>query len=434
MTKQQNHNYMDKNSNDQSQDSTSSFSTRIINTSYTKPDIHGAINFPIYRNAAFEFSDSKAIAEAFQYRTDLHTYSRISNPTVTNFEEKVRIASGAQHVVALASGMAAISNTFLTIAYAGCNIISSPHLFGNTFSFFRNTLSSFGVEVRFVDTNNLDEIASAIDGNTCAFFAEIITNPHLEIANLPEISKILKANHIPMIIDTTLIPWCGFDTRIAGIDIEVVSTTKYISGGATGIGGVIIDHGVHDWTYNQKLSVLPKPKGLSRFMFKLRSEIMRNIGACMSPDAAYMQSLGMEHLELRYLQMSQTAYKLALHLTNNTKISEVNYPKLQMSNYKDISDKLFVGNPGAVFTISLSSKDDCFQFMDALKIIHRATNLFDNKSLVIHPESTIYGTFTPELKETIGIKDNLIRFSVGLEHLEDLIDDIEQALDAIKTK
>jgi len=144
-----------------------------------------------------------------------------------------------------------------------------------------------------------------------------------------------------------------------------------------------------------------------------------------------MQALGMEHLQLRYLQMSQTAYKLALHLTNNSKISEVNYPKLENSRYKDISDKLFIGNPGAMFTISLSSKDDCYRFMDALKIIHRATNLFDNKSLVIHPESTIYGTFSPEMKETMGIKDNLIRFSVGLESLEDLIADIEQALDKI---
>ena len=422
---------MDNNSNDKIQDSASSFSTKVINTAFAKPDIHGAINFPIYRNAAFEYSDSNAIAEAFQHRTDLHTYSRISNPTVSNFEEKVRIASGAHHVVALASGMAAISNTFLTIAYSGCNIISSPHLFGNTFSFFRNTLSSFGVEVRFVNTNNLEEITSAIDRNTCAFFAEILTNPHLEIANLPEISKILKANNIPMIIDTTSIPWCAFDASMAGIDIEVVSTTKYISGGATGIGGVIVDHGVHDWTMNKKLGALPEQKGLSRFMFKLRSEIMRNIGACMSPDVAYMQSLGMEHLQLRYLQMSQTAYSLALHLTNHPKINEVNYPKLQTSRYKDISDKLFTGNPGAMFTISLSSKDDCYRFMDALKIFHRATNLFDNKSLVIHPESTIYGTFSPEFKNVIGIKDNLIRFSVGLENPEDLISDIEQALDKI---
>ena len=189
---------MDKNSNDKNQDSIYSFSTKIINTTYAKPDAHGAINFPIYRNTAFEFKDSESIAEAFQHRTDLHTYSRISNPTITNFEEKVKIASGAQQVVALASGMAAISNTFLTIAYSGCNIIASPHLFGNSFSFLRNTLSCFGVEIRFVDTNNFEEIKSAIDHNTCAFFTEIITNPHMEIADLPEISKILKANNIPI--------------------------------------------------------------------------------------------------------------------------------------------------------------------------------------------------------------------------------------------
>lgn len=405
-----------------------SFSTKVINTAFAKPDVYGAINQPVYRNAAFEFPDSQTIAEAFQYRTDLHTYSRISNPTVLNFEEKIKAASGAQQVLALASGMAAISNFFIAISYAGSNIVASPHLFGNTFSFLHSTLSSFGVEVRFVDINNLEQIASAIDENTCAFFAEIITNPHLEVADLPEISKILKAKNIPMVIDTTIIPWCGFDARKAGIDVEVVSTTKYISGGATSIGGVIVDYGTHDWKTNRKLGVLPKPKGMSRLMFKLRSEIFRNLGACMAPDTAYLQALGMESLQIRYNQVSQTAYELASYFENHSVVSKVNYPKLESSKYKRISDYLFIGNPGAMFTINLSSKEDCYKFMDALTLIRRATNLFDNKTLVIHPESTIYGTFSSEMKKKMGIEDNLLRFSVGLENVEDLKVDMEQAL------
>lgn len=408
-----------------------SFSTKVINCKFAKPDVHGAISMPIYRNAAFEFPDSETIAKAFQYRTDLHTYTRISNPTVNNFENKIKVASGAESVMAMSSGMAAISNTFLTLAYAGSNIVASPHLFGNTFSFFKSTLSDFGVEIRFVDVDNLQDIENSIDENTCGFFAELITNPHLEVANLPEISKILKLHNIPMIIDTTIIPWCGFDARKAGVDIEVVSTTKYISGGATSLGGAIIDYGTYDGKNNRKIGILPKPKGMSRFTFKLRSEIARNIGACMTPDTAYLQSLGLESLQLRYTRMSQTAYALALYLSSHSKVRKVNYPKLETSPYKAVSDSLFSGNPGAMFTINLESKEACYRFMDSLKIIRRATNLFDNKTLVIHPESTIYGTFSAEMKTVMGIESNLIRFSIGLEDLSDLKQDIDEALGAI---
>lgn len=409
------------------EDCSLSFSTKANNCKFTKPDVYGAIAMPIYRNAAFEFSDSETIAAAFQYRTDLHTYTRISNPTISNLENKIKDVSGAENVMALASGMAAISNTFLTLAYAGSNIVSSPHLFGNTFSFLKSTLSDFGVEVRFVNTNNLKEIEDAIDQNTCAFFAEIITNPHMEVSNLPEISKILRVHNIPMIIDTTIVPWCGFDAHKAGIDIEVVSTTKYISGGATSLGGVIVDYGTYDGKNNHKLSQLPKPKGMSRFTFKLRAEIARNMGAAMAPDNAYLQSLGMESLELRYERMSQTAFNLAKYLSTHPKVKEVNYPKLDSSPYKQISDSLFWGNPGAMFTIKLESKEACYVFMDRLKIVRRATNLFDNKSLVIHPESTIYGTFSAEMKKMMGIENNLIRFSIGLEDYQDLKQDIDNA-------
>ena len=405
-----------------------SFSTRIINTKYQKSDAHGAITLPIYRNVAFEFANSESIVEAFKKQPDLHAYSRISNPSVANFEQKIKAASSAECVVALSSGMAAITNTFFAIAYAGSNIVSSPHLFGNTFSFFKATLSAFGVEVRFVDTDDLQQIADAIDENTGAFFAELLTNPHLEIANLPEISKILKAKNVPMIIDTTLIPWCAFDAKKAGIDVEVVSTTKYISGGATSTGGVIVDYGAYDWAANKKLATVPKPENLSRFAFKLRSEIVRNLGAIMTPDTAYLHALGLETLQVRYEQMSKTAYELAQYFSTHPKIAKVNYPKLETSPYKAISDALFTGNPSAMFTINLTTQADCFKFMDALKIVRRATNLFDNKTLVIHPFSTIYGSFTPEMKKTAGINDNLVRFSVGLENVEDLKMDIENAL------
>lgn len=407
------------------------FSTRIISEKYNKKDVHGAIAMPVYRNAAFEFPNSESIAAAFQYKEEIpsHTYTRITNPTIENLERKIETASGAENVMVVASGMAAISNTFLSLAYAGSNIVTSPHLFGNTFSLFKFTLASFGVEVRFVNTDNLEEIASAIDENTCAFFCELITNPHMEVADLPEISKMLKVRNVPLIVDTTIIPWCGFDAKKAGVNLEVVSTTKYVSGGATSIGGAILDYGTFDWKHNKRLQPVSGTDSMSPFTFKLKREIARNMGAVMDPDTAYLQSLGMESLQLRYEKMSASAYQLAQFLSEQKQVVKVGYTKLESSPYKNISDKLFSGNPGAMLTFNLESKDACYKFMDKLQIIRRATNLFDNKTLIIHPESTIYGTFSPEMKSVMGIEDNLMRLSVGLEDVSDLQNDILQALE-----
>lgn len=419
-----------KNQNMSKGDCNEGFSTRVINKRFVKADAHGAIAMPVYRNAAFEFSDSVSIEAAFQYKEDIasHIYSRITNPSVENLEQKMKVASGAENVQLVASGMAAISNVFMSLAYAGANIVASPHIFGNTFSLFKFTLAEFGVEVRFVNTDDLQEIANSIDENTCAFFCELITNPHLEIANLPEISKILKARNVPMIVDTTIIPWCGFEPKKWGIDIEVVSTTKYISGGATSLGGAILDYGTFDWSTHKRLGTIKGDSQLSPFSFKLKREIARNMGACMDAETAYQQSLGMETLELRYNKASQSAYQLAQYLSSRDEIIKVSYTKLESSPYKSLSDKFFSSNPGAMLTFSLKTKADCYKLMDNLNVIRRSTNLFDNKTLIIHPESTIYGTFSPEMKRVMGIEDNLLRLSVGLEDVEDLKADLLQSL------
>lgn len=407
------------------------FSTKVISTPFAQKDSYGAINMPVYRNAAFEFASSEEIAAAFQNQVQAHTYSRISNPTVTNLEQKIQAASGAQNVMALASGMAAISNVFLTIAYAGCNIVTSPHLFGNTFSLFKFTLAEFGIEVRFVDTDNLKEVEEAIDENTCAFFCELITNPHLEIADLFEISKITRSKKIPFILDSTIVPWCCFNARNAGVDIEVVSTTKYISGGATSIGGAILDYGTFDWSANKKLKTISSSDNVSSFTFKLRREIARNIGASMSPETASLQSLGMETLELRFEHMSKSTFELAQFLSEQNRVVKVNYPGIKSSVYFERTKKLFSSYPGAMLTFNLKTKEECYNFMDRLQIIRRATNLFDNKTLIIHPESTIYGIFSKEMKEFMDIDDTQMRLSVGLESVEDLKEDIIQALELI---
>jgi O-acetylhomoserine (thiol)-lyase len=405
------------------------FSSAVIGDKYPTADAHGAISMPVYRNAAFEFNTSEEIANAFQYRSAAHTYSRISNPTVEALEKKIKTASGAQNVMMLASGMAAISNAFLTLAYAGANIVASPHLFGNTFSLLQFTLKEFGVEARFVDTNDLHKIEAAIDSNTVAFFCELITNPHLEIADLPGIKEILKRHNVPLLVDTTIVPWCGFSAKNFGVDIELVSTTKYVSGGATSLGGAILDYGSFDFSLNRKLTDLPATEQISAFSYKLKREIARNVGACMDSESASLQALGMETLELRFNRMSETAYSLSRFLQNIPQVVKVNYTALDSSPYKALSDKFFKGYPGAMLTFCLKDRDACFRFQNQLQLIRRATNLFDHKTLIIHPESTIYGTFSQEMKYVMGIEDNLLRLSAGLEDVEDLKNDILLALE-----
>lgn len=406
------------------------FNTQLLSTDKSLKDVHGAINTPIYRTAAYEFPNSQAIADAFQNKESIpsHTYSRISNPTVESLEKKIQAISGGDNVMLFSSGMAAISNTFMALAFAGSNIVTSPHLFGNTFAFFQFTLAEFGVEIRFVDTDDLEAIENAIDENTCAFFCELITNPHMEIADLTSISKILKKHHVPMVVDTTIIPWCGFKPKDFGVDIEVVSTTKYISGGATSLGGAIVDYGTFDWSKHPRLKKVAEHPSFSPFMFKIKREIARNFGANMDPDTAFLQSLGLETLTLRYEKMSQNASLLAQFLETLPEVKHVAYTKLESSPYKKLSDEMFSGNPGAMLTFDLADQATCFAFMDKLNLIKRATNLFDNNTLIIHPATTIYGPFTPEMRQKIGIEDTLIRLSVGLEELEDLQADILQAL------
>ncbi|MCC8096731.1 MAG: PLP-dependent transferase, partial [Tannerellaceae bacterium] len=220
-----------------------SFEAQLLHTPFDKEDAYRALSMPVYQTAAYEFETAEAMEEAFCGRTPDHAYSRITNPTVQYFEDRIRHITGATGVTALNSGMATITNTFMNIAWSGANVVTSPHLFGNTFSLLKSTLAAFGVEARFCDLTNLEEVKAQIDENTCAVFLEIITNPQLEVVDLKAISAVAAAAGVPLIADTTIIPFSAFKAKDFGIDIEIVSTTKYISGGATSIGGVIVDYG-----------------------------------------------------------------------------------------------------------------------------------------------------------------------------------------------
>ena len=401
---------------------------KILHTPFAKPDAYGALSMPVYQNAAYEFESAEQMELAFTGKVSDHTYSRITNPTVQNLEERVKNITDSYSVTAMNSGMAAISNAMITLAQTGSNIVTSRHLFGNTYSFFASTMAAFGVETRFCDLTNTYEVESHIDANTCAVFLEIITNPQMEVVDLKVLSEITKRNNVPLIADTTIMPFCAFCAKDWGINIEIVSSTKYISGGATSLGGLIIDYANFNWLSSPKLHNFAKEFGSAAFTAKLRKEIHRNLGAYMSPQVAYLQSLGLETLSIRYNRATDTCKKLVKKLENLSEIESVNYTGLSSNKYFELSQIQFGDRPGAMFTVNLTSREACFCFLNKLKVIKRATNLFDNKTLAIHPASTIFGTFTPEVRKEMNVSDKTIRFSVGLEDVDDLYNDIISAL------
>jgi len=404
--------------------------SQLLHTDYPAPDAYRSLSMPLYHTAAYEFDDAEAMEAAFTGRTHDFAYSRLSNPTVQHFEDRIRAVTGAHDVMAFNSGMAAISNVFLALGYAGANIVASPCIFGNTYSWFASTLAAFGVEARFCDMTDPAAVEAAVDDRTAGVFLEIITNPQLEVADLRALSAVCRRKGVPLIADTTIIPFTVFHAADFGVDIEVVSSTKYLSGGATSLGGLVIDYASFDCSRSPRLAPLVAECGRGAFSAKMRREIMRNTGAYMTPHVAYMQTLGLETLDVRYARAASTALELARRLQRLPAVRRVNYTGLEENPFHALSVAQFGPTAGAMLTIDLASREACFGMMNRLRLIRRATNLFDNKSLAIHPASTIFGTFTEETRRSMGIGQQTVRLSIGLEHVDDLFEDIRQALGA----
>lgn len=385
--------------------------TIAIDTPYVRPDAYGALAMPVYNNVAFEFEDARQMADAFCNRIKAPDYARMENPTVTNFEQRVKALTGAAHVTAFNSGMAAISNALMAVVSQGKNIVSSKHLFGNTLALISNTFLRFGVKPRLRDLLNIEAVEEAIDEQTCCVFLEIMTNPQLEVADIKAIAEAAHRKNVPVIADSTVIPFTETSLNELGVDIEVVSSTKYISGGGTSLGGLVIDYGGYP-SINQRL----------------KYELLVNLGAYMTPQVAYLQTLGLETLDVRYQRQAANALWLAEALKNVNGIKRVNYVGLPDNPYYELSQRQFGKTAGAMLTIDLESKERCFKFLNGLRLIHRATNLFDNRTLAIHPASTIFGFFPQRQLDQMDVRQSTIRFSVGLEAPEDLLNDILQAL------
>jgi len=404
------------------------FTTRSLNIPFPKKDPHNALAFPIYESVAFDFANSEQIAANFRGEYPAHVYSRTSNPTVEYFETKMRVLTGSYHVLAVTSGMAAISTTMLSICKQGDNIISGRHLFGHTISLFEQSLAAYGVETRFVDTTQTELIEPLIDKNTRAIYLETVTNPQLEIADISRLAEIANKHNILLICDSTVTPPVIFNSKSLGVHVEVMSVTKFVSGGATSFGGVVIDNGLYDWKNNPNCAEFAKRFGKDAFVARLRKNYYRNFGIPMTAHTANYMVAGLDILELRVDRCYRNCLKLGEFLENHSLVERVDYPGLKTSPYYELAVKQFDGVPGSVMTFDLEDQQACFKFMDKLKVIRRATNLNDNKSLIIHPYSTIYCDIPEDERVKMNIRPGMMRLSVGIEGAEDLIEDILQAL------
>ena len=386
--------------------------TQAIHVPYKRRDAYDALSMPVYNAVAYEFDNAQTMSDAFCNRIDAPDYSRCENPTVSNFEERVKALTGAKNVIALNSGMAAISNTIMALAAQGKNVVTSKHLFGNTFSLLMSTLRKFGVGCKLADLTDPEAVEAVINENTCCIFLEIITNPQMEVADLSKLAEIAHAHHIPLVADTTTIPFTMFSSHDLGVDIEVVSSTKYVSGGATSLGGLVIDYGT-----------------TPHFGEVMKNEMLFNLGAYMTPQVAFLQTMGLETLDARSRVQSSNALVLARKLQTLPQIKRVNYVGLEDNPFHELAQRQFGTTAGAMVCIDLESKDACFSMIDHLRLIHRATNLFDNRTLAIHPASTIFGLFPDKMKRAMDVNDTTIRLSIGLEDVDDLFEDIKQALE-----
>lgn len=385
--------------------------TLAIHTPYVRPDAYGSLAVPIYNNVSFEFGDAQEMSDAFCNRIKAPDYARIANPTVTQFEQRVKALTEAAHVTACNSGMAAISTALLAVVAQGKNVVTSRHLFGNTLAFISGTLLRLGVKPRLRDLTNLEAVEAAIDEQTACVFLEIVTNPQMEVADLRAIAEIAHKKGVPVIADSTVIPFTETNLKALGVDVEVVSSTKYISGGGTSLGGLIVDYGTFP-DINKRV----------------KYDLLINLGVYMAPQVAYMQTLGLETLDVRYQKQAANALWLAKALQQEKAITQVNYIGLPDNPYYELSQRQFGPTAGAMLTIDLASREASFEFLNRLEVIHRATNLFDSRTLAIHPASTIFGLFPERQLEQMDVKQTTIRLSVGLESPEDILADIRQAL------
>jgi O-acetylhomoserine (thiol)-lyase len=406
------------------------FQTRAVHGGYIGGDQFWPGTMPIYETAAFACATAEEMADIFSGRKYGYIYSRTANPTVSAFEQKLNALDNGRGAVATASGMAAITTVLLTLTESGDEIAAAGGLFGGTILLFKDVFKKYGVNVRYAKSQDPADFEAVINERTRAIYVETIGNPKLDIPDLGALSKIGRKNNIPVIADATLSTPYLLDAKKFGVDIAVYSTTKYIMGSGTAIGGAFVDLGNFDWTKTKSTAVKTVSARLRdiAFLGVARKQIAQNTGGCTAPFHAYLQNIGLETLSLRLERHSTNAQRLAEFLEKHPRVKRVSYPGLAGNEYHEIAKKQFNGLYSGLLTFNLDNRAECFKFIDSLKLVKKMTNFGDAKTLVIHPKSTIYADFSDEDAVLAGVTDDLIRVSVGLEGINDIIADFEQAL------
>ncbi len=405
------------------------FNTKAIHCGADPDPKTGASSLPIFNTASYSYSDPQALEDVFAGRKFGHVYSRISNPTVTAFEQKMSAVENGLGSLAFGTGMAAIQGTILPLVQAGEEILSSSSLFGGTYYFFED-LRRLGITTLYSDPVSPETFATQVTDKTRLIFVECIGNPKVDVPNLKAISTIAVQAGIPLVVDATLATPYLFSAKEFGVNLVLHSATKYIGLGGTTLGGVVTDLGNFDWktTKSEAVRQMSVKAGTYAFLAKARKMMITNTGSGLSPFNAYLLHLGLETLGLRMDRHCDNALALAQFLAKHPGVEHVSYPGLATSAFYEVAKAQYSGKFGALMTIRLGAKNRCFDFIRGLKIAKDQANLGDSKTLVIHPESTIYRDCTPEQQLGSGVTPDLIRISVGLEDIGDIMEDFDHAL------
>lgn len=399
---------------------------------------------PIYQTTSFVFDDTQEGAELFALQKAGNIYTRITNPTTSAFEERIAALEGGVGALATASGMAAITYTILGLAHAGDHVVAASTIYGGTFNLLKETLPRYGITTTFVDIDNLEEVEAAIKDNTKLVLIETLGNPVINIPDIEKIAEIAHNHQIPLVADNTFATPYLINVFSHGVDIAVHSATKFIGGHGTTIGGVIVDSGKFDWTASGKFPQLveedpsyhnisyTRDVGAAAFIVAARVQLLRDMGAALSPFNSFLLLQGLETLSLRVERHVQNAEKIVDFLVNHPKVEKVNYPKLADSPYHTLAEKYLPKGVGSIFTFHVKGGEaEARKVIDNLEIFSNLANVADAKSLVVHPATTTHAQLSDSDLEAAGVTKNQIRLSIGLENVDDLIEDLRLALENI---
>lgn len=422
------------------------FETLQLHVGQEEPDIASSARaVPIYQTTSYVFKNSDEAEARFALKDAGNIYGRLTNSTQDVFEKRIAALEGGVAALATASGAAAIDYTIRSLAVAGDHVVASNTIYGGTYNLLEHTLPDYGITTTFVDPDDISNFENAIQDNTKLLYIETLGNPNSNVADIEEIAKVAHKHKIPLVVDNTFATPYLVRPIEYGADIVVHSATKFIGGHGTAIGGVIVDSGKFDWIGSGKFPSLVEPNpsyhgvsfakdvGAAAFVTKIRAILLRDTGATISPFHAFLFLQGLETLSLRVERHTENALKVVEYLNNHPQVEKVNHPSLSSGEQKRLYDKYFPNGDGSIFTFEIKGDDTTAKkFIDHLEIFSLLANVADVKSLVIHPASTTHSQLSDEEKLEQGIRPNTIRLSIGTEHIDDIIADLDEAFKAVK--